>query len=256
MDTARIAPTRIAPDTFVVHDVAGDDRARLVPCNVLVIRGAEPVVVDTGLADRGGDVLDDVFALVEPADIRWVFVSHDDADHTGNLAVLLDAAPQAIVVAGAPTHAAPACATVPAERRWCAVAGERVLVGDRHLVVDVPPVFDAAPTLGVYDTATGVWWSADALATPVPAAVDDVGELPPDEWAAGVVALAHDLAPWLALVDDHRLLAAVDRLAAIGPSVIAGAHTPPIGHQHVPTALTLLRDLGATRHGRVDRSAW
>src|SRR3954451_23936687 len=99
MDSSRPAPTQIAPDTFVVHDVIGDGHNGQVPCNVLVIRGAEPVVVDTGVAEHGPELLADIFALVEPADLRWVMVSHADADHAGNLDALVAAAPQVTVLA-------------------------------------------------------------------------------------------------------------------------------------------------------------
>ena len=47
----------------------------------MVIRAAEPVVVDTGMMENREQYLEDVFSLVEPEDIRWVFISHDDVDH-------------------------------------------------------------------------------------------------------------------------------------------------------------------------------
>ena len=64
----------------------------------MVIRGAEPVVVDTGMAENREQFLADVFSLVEPEDIRWVFISHDDVDHTGNLNALMEAAPNATLI--------------------------------------------------------------------------------------------------------------------------------------------------------------
>ena len=82
----RFAPTQIAPETFVIHDHEGEGTAPVVvPLNSMVIRGAEPVVVDTGMAENREQYLADVFALVEPDDVRWVFISHDDVDHTGNV---------------------------------------------------------------------------------------------------------------------------------------------------------------------------
>ena len=38
-------------------------------------------------------------SIVDPADVRWVFLSHDDGDHLGNMRPLLDRAPNAKVVA-------------------------------------------------------------------------------------------------------------------------------------------------------------
>jgi flavorubredoxin len=53
--------------------------------NAMLIRGAEPVVVDTGTPLNRAGYLDDLFSLVDPSDVRWVFISHDDVDHYGNL---------------------------------------------------------------------------------------------------------------------------------------------------------------------------
>ena len=63
----RIAPTEIAPETFLIHDHQGEGTAPvIVALNTLVIRAAEPVVVDTGMAENREQYLADVFGLVEP----------------------------------------------------------------------------------------------------------------------------------------------------------------------------------------------
>jgi len=54
----------------------------------MVITGREPVIVDTGTSSNGTQWLDDVFGIVDPADVRWIVLSHDDADHAGNLPAL------------------------------------------------------------------------------------------------------------------------------------------------------------------------
>ena len=63
--------------------------------NSMVILGAEPVIVDTGTPANRTQWLEDVFSLVEPEDVRWIFLSHDDVDHTGNLDEALAACPNA-----------------------------------------------------------------------------------------------------------------------------------------------------------------
>ncbi len=60
----------------------------------MVIRGQEPVIVDTGTPANRKQWLEDVFALVEPDDVRWVFLSHDDVDHSGNLDEVMTACPE------------------------------------------------------------------------------------------------------------------------------------------------------------------
>src|SRR5690349_23628304 len=86
----RLEPTRIAPETFLIHDHQGEGTAPVsVALNTMVIRAAEPVVVDTGVAANRERYLADVFGLVEPEDVRWAFLSHDDVDHTGNVNALM-----------------------------------------------------------------------------------------------------------------------------------------------------------------------
>src|SRR5687768_6967771 len=91
------SPVPVAPDTFLIPNLAAAGDAVLM-VNSLVIRGEEPIVVDTGAPIHREHWLEQVFSLVEPEDIRWVFLSHDDGDHTGGLREVLAAAPNAALV--------------------------------------------------------------------------------------------------------------------------------------------------------------
>ncbi len=42
--------------------------------NSMVILGKEPVIVDTGTPANRKQWLEDVFSLVEPKDVRWIFL--------------------------------------------------------------------------------------------------------------------------------------------------------------------------------------
>ena len=97
--TIAVPPTKIADDTWVIHQVQQACGQPLdVYINSMVILGAEPVIVDTGTPANRTQWLEDVFALVEPEDVRWIFLSHDDVDHTGNLDEALAACPNATLV--------------------------------------------------------------------------------------------------------------------------------------------------------------
>lgn len=215
--------------------------------NALVITGQEPVIVDTGTSDGGGQWLEDVFGLVEPADVRWIVVSHDDADHAGNLAALLAACPAAVVVC-----ARDICerrhgvfAEIPKARRRAVDAGASLDVGDRHLLVVPPPVWDAVGTLGVLDQRTGVYWGADAFACLLPnRPVETVAELDLSCWADGMAVFGrHLLGPWFDLLDHLRFAAMCDRTRALGMTTIASAHSPLITDASIDQAFALLRDL-------------
>jgi flavorubredoxin len=93
-------PERIADETWLIHQVQEATGAPLrVYLNSMVIRGAEPVIVDTGTLANRAQWLEDVFGLVDPADVRYVFLSHDDVDHTGNLAEVMERCPNATLLA-------------------------------------------------------------------------------------------------------------------------------------------------------------
>ncbi|HEY5874904.1 MAG TPA: MBL fold metallo-hydrolase [Ilumatobacteraceae bacterium] len=239
----RIAPTRIAPDTFLVHNHAGEGTAPVsVALNSMVIRGREPVVVDTGAREHEATFLADVFGLVEPDDVRWIVISHDDVDHTGNLNALAAAAPNATIVIDwfMAERMGASLEVSPLRWRWM-VDGERLDVGDRELVLVRPPIFDSPTSRGVFDPTTGVYWAADAFATPMPTPVSDVAEIDRTVWTEGMATFNQYISPWLMLADEARFQQTVDRIAALDPVAIAGCHTPVVRERHVADAISITR---------------
>lgn len=239
----RLAPTKVANETFLVHAHQGEGTAPVsVALNALVIRGAEPVVVDTGMPEHRDQFLDDVCSIVDPADIRWIFISHDDVDHHGNLSALLDLAPAATVVVNwfLAERMGASLGVSPMRQRWLG-DGERLDVGDRTLVAVRPPVYDSPTTRGLFDPTTGVYWASDAFATPMTTPVRDVAALDPVFWDEGMLMFNRYLSPWLSIVDEARFQGEVDRVQALGASCIVGAHTPLIGRSHLDQAISATR---------------
>jgi flavorubredoxin len=240
-DKPRLVPTRVAPETFLIHDHHGEGED-WVGLNTMLIRGAEPVVVDTGMHENQDRYLEDVFSLVDPDDVRWVFISHDDVDHTGNVNVLMERCPNAtLVIDWFMQERMGASLEVPMHRwRWVQ-DGDALDVGDRTLRMIRPPVFDSGTTRGLFDPTTGVYWASDAFAAPMHAPVTDVAELEPQQWQAGIQTLARYISPWLELVDDFRFGRSVDRVAELSPTVLAGCHTPAVSGDRVELAFTATR---------------
>jgi len=239
----RIAPTEIAPETFLIHDHQGEGTAPVVVAlNTLVIRGAEPVVVDTGVAENRDQYLADVFGLVEPQDVRWVYLSHDDVDHTGNVNALMAACPNATLVSNwFMVERMTASLEVPLTRQRWLDDGDTLDVGDRTLVALRPPIFDSPTTRGLFDPTTGCYWASDSFATPMLTPTHDVAELDADFWIEGIHTFGQYVSPWLSLVDDARFQATVDRVAALRPTAMAGCHTPVIHEHLVPSAIAATR---------------
>lgn len=239
----RLEPTVIAPETFLIHNHQGEGTAPVsVALNSLVIRAEQPVIVDTGVAENRDQYLADVFSIVEPADVRWVFISHDDVDHTGAVNELMAVCPNAtLVINWFMVERMGESLTVPPQRwRWID-DDEAFDVGDRVLRAVRPPIFDAPTTRGLFDPTTGVYWAADAFAAPMFAPIRDVAELDHDFWTDGIAMFGQYVSAWLPLVDLGRYQATVDRVDALRPTVIAGCHTPAITGARVADAIEVTR---------------
>jgi flavorubredoxin len=236
-------PLQIADDTFRIRQLQGEGEGPIaVYVNSMVIRGAEPVVVDTGAPTNREQWLADVFSIVEPEDVRWIFLSHDDVDHYGNLPQILDACPNATFVTNWFIGERMGCAfEAPIERMRWVEHGQAFDAGDRRLIAHRPPAFDSPTTRGLLDTSTGVYWAVDSFASPVLAAVVDVADLDPGFWAGIVPSASRMMTPWIDLVDERKWVEAVDATERLGVRTIASCHSPVITGSRVATAFDLLR---------------
>jgi flavorubredoxin len=228
----------------VIHNHQGEGTAPVVVAlNTMVIRGREPIVVDTGMTEHTDDFLADVFSLVDPADVRWVFITHDDVDHTGGLTALMDACPNAtLVINWFMTERMGASLAVPPTRwRWVG-DGESFSAGDRVLQAVRPPVYDSPTTRGLFDPTTGVYWAADSFAAPMITPVPTADSLDRQFWADGMAMFHQYVSPWLSLTDDVRFQQTVSRVESLGVTTIAGCHGPTIGASHVAEAFAIMRN--------------
>lgn len=130
--------------------------AGVLPVNAYVLLAQEPVLVDTGLAVHGDQFIEALASVIEPSALRWVWLTHDDADHTGNIQRVLELAPGARLVTNA--FCALRMATwwpVPFHRVHAITVGDAIDVGDRRLRAISPPLFDDPLSIGMLDESTG-----------------------------------------------------------------------------------------------------
>jgi flavorubredoxin len=242
----RFIPTQqIAPDTYVVRQLIGEGVAPVaIHMNSMVITGEEPVIVDTGAAITRDGWMEHTFELVDPADVRWIFLSHDDVDHTGNLLQVLDMCPNATLVTNwFSVERMSADFMLPMDRMRWVNDGERFSVGDRELVAVVPPTFDSPTTRGLFDPKTGVYWASDSFANPVLGPVDDIAELDPGFYRDGFLQFQRLVSPWVAMLDQAKYDAHVDKVRALGATVVAGAHAVTLRDEQIAAGFDLLREL-------------
>ena len=244
--TIHMPPTKVAKDTYVINQVQEAlGQPLFVQINSMVILGDEPLIVDTGTPANRKQWLNDVFSLVEPTDVRWVFLSHDDVDHTGNLDQVMMACPNAKLICNwAMVERHTNCFNFPlAQCRWV-MHDESFSIGDRTMHALRPPVYDSPTTRGLFDPTTGVYWCVDSFATPLTDPEMAVGDLDPEFWRFGMTLFSYGaVSPWLAVADQDKFARTVDAVGGLDITTIAGCHTPVLEGDLIQQALDHTRAL-------------
>ena len=235
-------PELIAPETFLIPNLALAPDGLFLPVNSMVIRGREPVIVDTGAPVHRERWLEKVFAVVEPEDVRWVFLSHDDGDHTGALFDVLERCPRATLVTNffSVERLRLEKPALPLSRmRWIEPGGS-FFAGDRVLQLFRPPVFDGPTSRGLFDPSTGAMWMVDTFACFTPGPLD-ADELPQDLLASCMPALMSAISPWHGWLDRATYTRHVDAIEALGARTVASAHGPVLRGERLDDAFDRLR---------------
>jgi len=242
-----IRPVQITPEAHLIQSFWKEHDAPVgVHVNTMVLASRQPVVFDTGVpADRDG-WLQAVSSVVDPADVRWIVLSHDDHDHVGNLSAAMQWFPNATVVASwwITERLVGSIELDPRRMRWV-VSGDTLDIGDRTLVFQRPPIFDSPTTRTVFDPSTGLLWAGDLGAALGPHPVVHAEEMPADELAASFVVAHGWISPWIAMVDDTKYQLAVDRIADLGITTWAQTHGPVYEGAYINRAIDLLRTVPA-----------
>jgi flavorubredoxin len=236
-------PHRVADDTWLITNLVPGGPGAYIGMNSLVIRGEQPVVVDTGTPLHHDNWFKQVFSLVEPEDVRWVYISHDDGDHVGNLHELLELCPNATVVANffSTERMSVEHHPFPLHRlRWLE-AGESLDVGDRRLHLVIPPIFDGPATRGLYDDKTSVLWSVDTFAAMVAGDAFAVEDVPKEMYDETFTLLNSLISPWHQWLDPARYRRHCDELESLGIVATASAHGPVLRGAAIPDAFERVR---------------
>jgi len=239
---------RLTDDVTVMSDCAEIPGLGFLPVNAFVLHAQEPVVVDTGLSTPDKDFLADLARVIDPADVRWIWLTHPDRDHTGGLWQLMEAAPHARLITTFLGVGIMSCQwEVPMDRVFLLNPGQSLDVGDRLLTAFRPPLFDNPATVGFQEDATGVVFSSDCFGGPMNSAelatCGNLQDVPDEDRRAAQLLWAAVDSPWVVEVDRQRYEPTVEHVPR--PQRLRDPQHPPATrsrherrHDHQPARST------------------
>jgi flavorubredoxin len=200
----------------------------MLPINAFVVLAQEPVLVDTGVGRESEAFLEALRTVIAPGDLRWVWLTHDDSDHTGNIERVMELAPRAKLL----THALGALRMslgwpLPLERVHALVPAENISVGDRILTAVKPPLFDNPDTVGIYDDKSRAFFSADCFGAILPGPGKDAADFSEKALTMGMTMWATFDASWVHLVQEEKYGKVLEGIRRLDPGVILSSHLPP-----------------------------
>ena len=222
-----LKPCRAAPDTWVLPAYLPVPGTRPHHRQLVFDRESRTDSRRHGMPVVRQEFQETLWSLIEPKDLRWVFLTHDDGDHVGSLIEVLGAATNARLVTQFIGYARLETSFhMRPERMYLANPGQQVDLGDRTLGVLRPPVFDSPATSALFDGKSGVLFSADSFGAFIPELGEDVLDISPAAYSEGFEVFNRGNHPFSAWADKAKIDAVLAEIESLQPNVIASCHSP------------------------------
>jgi flavorubredoxin len=224
MDT----PHQVMPDVEVLPAHFPILGMGFLPVNAFVIKAKEPILVDTGMGIDSEEFMQALGSVIDPKDLKWIWLTHDDADHTGNLRNVLEAAPDArLAVHSLAALRLSTVWAVPMHRVYWLNSGESITAGDRKLTAVRPPLFDNPTTIGMYDGKSQAFFSADCFGAIIPSPAQNADDVAEGDLARGMTNWASCDSPWVHFVAPEVFNRELSKVRQMAPKAVFSAHLPP-----------------------------
>ena len=238
---------KVADETFVIPEGLPVPGVGTLPINAMVIRGAQPMILDTLAIVHRETFLREAFALVDPADVRWLFLSHEDRDHSGAIMQVLERCPNAKLITNYLGFGKLGEEfSIPPERVYLLNDGETLDIGDRKVTAARPPLYDSSATRGLWDPKTGVYFGADCFGAVMEDVPQFVDEAPKKTFEDGYFWMNRANHIWFEHLMQSAIDEAADRIVQLGPKIVVSGHGPterkdPVG------MLTMIKRIGGMK---------
>lgn len=200
----------------------------MVPINAFVIKGSEPILVDTGSVVESAEFMPALRRVIDPADLRWIWLTHTDFDHIGSLQQLLSENPKIrLITSFLGVGIMSLFAPLPLDRVYLINSGEKINIGNRTLTAFRPPAFDNPSTTGFYDDKSSILFSSDCFGALLSEVPENAADLSAEDLSNGQIFWATVDSPWLHKADPDILGKELDVIRKMEPRMVLSSHLPP-----------------------------
>jgi flavorubredoxin len=216
-----------APDIEVITSDFPLPGFGFVPINAFVLKGTEPILVDTGAGVQSPEFLTVLRSVIDPAELRWLWLTHADPDHTGSLQALMVENPRLRVMTSFLSVGFLSLSTpLPMDRLHLVKPGETLKVGHRTLHALRPPTFDNPATTGFYDEQSGILFSSDCFGALLSKPSRNAEDLSESDLREGQIFWTTLDSPWIHKAEVGALATELELVRKMEPRMILSSHLP------------------------------
>jgi flavorubredoxin len=200
----------------------------LIPVNAYVLKAKQPVLVDTGLIHESDEFMAALQSVIDPKDLKWLWLTHTDQDHVGSLHRLVKEVPHLKVITSFLGFGKMGLfGPLPPDRVYLLNPGQTLDVGDRTLTAVRPPTYDAPETTGFFDSKSEVFFSSDCFGAVVQAPAQTAADIDHKALHEGQTVWATIDSPWVQGIEEKAFARSLDRVRKMSPKAILSDHLPP-----------------------------
>jgi flavorubredoxin len=218
---------QISDEAFVIPETLPVPGVGKLPVNAMVLRGKEPMILDTLAIVHRDTFLDEVFRIVEPEDVRWLFLSHEDRDHSGAIMQVMQMCPKAKLVTNflglGKLHEE---FDFDPFRIHILNDGDSLDIGDRVVHAVRPPLYDSSATTGIWDPKSELYYGADCFGVVTNEVPHYTDEMRRTDFEDGFFFMNRANHIWFEHVKPEELAAAAEKIKKLNAKMLVSGHGP------------------------------
>lgn len=193
----------------------------------MVLMAREPMILDTLAIAHRDLFFEDAFNIVEPEEVRGVFLSHEDRDQSGSIMQVLARCPKAKLVTNflglGKLHEE---FDFDPRRIHILNDGDRLDLGDRVVTAIRPPLYACSATTGIWDPKCEVYHGADCFGVVTNEIPHHTVEMTPSEFEEGSFFMNRANHIWFEHVKPEANAEAAEKIKKLGARMLVSGHGP------------------------------